>query len=177
MKRNFGTDEELPRPGYCNPPQHTRFKKGQSPNPSGRPKGSTRRSAIETLLQKQFTVIEGGRRRKVSLEEAICTQTVKAAIAGDIRVRRDLLRLLEKVSKKKQPAANSPRSNPPSIVLMKDLAALLLALGIFVEIEGRCALSSWVIEAARERQGWAPLSPEDEELLRAFAEPGAARPL
>ena len=26
--------------GYGNPPQHTRFKKGQSGNPRGRPKGT-----------------------------------------------------------------------------------------------------------------------------------------
>jgi hypothetical protein len=177
MKGNFGTAEELPRAGYCNPPKDTRFKKGQSPNPSGRPKGSTRRSAIEKLLQKQFTVVEGGRRRKVSIEEAICTQTIKAAIAGDMRMRRDLLRLLEKVSKKKQPTANSQTSGPPQILLMKQSTALLLALGICVEIEGRCALSSWVVQAARERQGWAPLSPEDEKLLSDFGEPGAARPV
>ena len=26
--------------GYCNPPQHSRFQKGKSGNPSGRPKHS-----------------------------------------------------------------------------------------------------------------------------------------
>ena len=82
--------------GYGRPPQHTRFAKGQSGNPRGRPAGSKN---LVTLLARELDqpvqVVENGRRRNVSKREVMLTQLVNKSIAGDLRATKminDLMR-------------------------------------------------------------------------------------
>ena len=175
MKRNFGSDDELPKMGYCNPPKHSQFKKGVSGNPAGRKKGSCRQSAIEKVIRKKFAVVEGGKSRRLPCDEALYKQMANAALAGDRHARRDFLRLIEKSPAPKGSVEDSSASNPARVVFIKDSTELLLALGICIEVDGICMLCSWAIDAARERQAWAALSEEDEKLLEEFGEPGFKR--
>lgn len=81
--------------GYKKPPHHTRFQKGRSGNPRGRPKGTPNfRTALETALKEQVTVNEGGRRTQISKLEAMVKQHVNRAVSGDARAREQLLRVL-----------------------------------------------------------------------------------
>jgi hypothetical protein len=78
--------------GYGKPPRHTRFKKGQSGNPTGRPKGTPNfATALERALGEQVVVNEGGQRRTVSKLEATVTQLVNKATMGDPRATKQLL--------------------------------------------------------------------------------------
>jgi hypothetical protein len=86
--------------GYGRPPQHTRFAKGQSGNPRGRPAGSKN---LVTLLARELDqpvqVVENGRRRKISKRQVITAQLVNKSIAGDLRATKmvyDLLREAER---------------------------------------------------------------------------------
>ena len=57
--------------GYCNPPQHSRFKKGQSGNPKGRPKGRPNLATVlENTLREKVVVQENGRRKTITKFEA-----------------------------------------------------------------------------------------------------------
>ena len=78
--------------GYGKPPRHTRFKKGQSGNPTGRPKGTPNfATALEQALNEQVVVNEGGQRRTVSKLEATVAQLVNKAAMGDLRATKQLL--------------------------------------------------------------------------------------
>ena len=84
---------ELPNEvGYGKPPEVTRFKKGVSGNPKGRPKGALNVATvfIKTLREK-VVVNENGRRKTVTKLEAALKQLVNKAASGDIRALRQLL--------------------------------------------------------------------------------------
>lgn len=80
--------------GYGKPPRHTRFKKGQSGNPKGRPKRSESfaRLARKTLSER-IVVRENGERRAISKLEAVLKQLINKAATGDQRAIRDVIKL------------------------------------------------------------------------------------
>jgi hypothetical protein len=92
-------DEASPAPmkvGYCNPPVHTRFKPGQSGNPSGRAKGSQNLKTIfNKVLDEEISLREGSEVKKVSKAEALVRGMVLGALKGDQRNLLMLFRVAE----------------------------------------------------------------------------------
>jgi len=83
-----------PTVGYRLPPEETRFKKGVSGNPGGRPKGSLNVATVLTrTLREKVTINENGRRKTVTKLEAALKQLVDKAAAGDLRALRQLTAL------------------------------------------------------------------------------------
>jgi hypothetical protein len=64
---------------YRKPPVHTRFKKGQSGNPSGRPVKNLA-GLLAAALNEKVTVTENGKRRKVTKREAVIAQLVNKGL-------------------------------------------------------------------------------------------------
>jgi hypothetical protein len=56
--------------GYGNPPRHGRFKRGQSRNPRGRPRGAKghKQTVAEIANEMHWIVEDGNRRRRSTLE-------------------------------------------------------------------------------------------------------------
>jgi hypothetical protein len=80
--------------GYCNPPQHSRFKKGQSGNPKGRPKGRPNlATALENTLRETVVIRENGRRKTITKFEAALKQLVNQATSGNLRAVQQLVTL------------------------------------------------------------------------------------
>jgi Family of unknown function (DUF5681) len=78
--------------GRGRPPKHSQFKKGQSGNPTGRPKKvASFKSDLAAELQEKLSVTENGRERKISKQKAFCKTLVAAAIKKDIRAVNALL--------------------------------------------------------------------------------------
>lgn len=83
--------------GYRRPPASGRFKKGQSGNPRGRPKGSRN---FVTLLQDELaqTVVvnENGKKTRVSRLQAMVKRIVAGALQGDQRALLTMVEILKR---------------------------------------------------------------------------------
>jgi len=81
--------------GYGKPPQHAKFKKGQSGNPRGRPKGKPNLATVlEKALREKVIITENGRRQTVTKFEAAIKQMVNKAASGDLRALQQLAALV-----------------------------------------------------------------------------------
>jgi hypothetical protein len=84
--------------GYGKPPRHSRFQKGQSGNPRGRPSGSKNLSTLlSEALNEPVIVTENGKRRKISKRQAVITQLVNQSAKGDFRAAKILLDILHDI--------------------------------------------------------------------------------
>jgi hypothetical protein len=74
------------------PPRDTRFKKGQSGNPNGRPKKvASFKADLAAELQQKLVLVENGKQQRVSKQRAFVKTLVAAAIKKDIRAVNALL--------------------------------------------------------------------------------------
>jgi hypothetical protein len=81
-------------PGYKKPPSDSRFRKGVSGNPRGRPKGSkTLATLMKRALHERVAVHENGKRRVITKAEVISKQLINKAASGDLRALSQLSRL------------------------------------------------------------------------------------
>ena len=72
--------------GYGKPPQHSRFRKGHSGNPRGRPKGSLDvKTELGRLLATKTKIKINGAVQTVSTSRALCLALIQKAMAGDVR--------------------------------------------------------------------------------------------
>lgn len=96
--------------GYGNPPTHTRFKKGKSGNPKGRPKGTLNvATVLERTLRERVVINENGRRKTVTKLEAAFKQLTNKAASGDFKALQLLTSLVRSAEEREiqAPATNS----------------------------------------------------------------------
>jgi hypothetical protein len=107
--------------GYGKPPVATRFKRGQSGNPKGRPKAAKGLGTIvrDTMTQKVAVRTPSGERR-ISRIEAALHKTVELAMKGNPRALAQLIKLYDD-------AVPEAKSSAGEQVLTEDLTATDLA--------------------------------------------------
>src|SRR3954462_4230010 len=94
------TDDQVKAPsyavGFCKPPVHSRFKPGQSGNPSGRVKGSKNlKTLFHQILNEQIPLMDGSQAKNVTKGEAVMRRLVIGALKGDSRSLMTLMRIAE----------------------------------------------------------------------------------
>ena len=90
--------------GYGRPPHHTRFQKGQSGNPKGRPGGAKNLSTVlSEALNERVIIAENGGRRKISKRQAIIKQIVNQAAKGDWRAAKLLFDIQQEIERRTEP--------------------------------------------------------------------------
>jgi Family of unknown function (DUF5681) len=83
--------------GYGKPPQTSRFAKGQSGNPKGRPKGSKNLASVVLRESRQRVRVNGpGGSRTVTKLEAAIMQIGNKAAQGEFRAARELFSLVQR---------------------------------------------------------------------------------
>ncbi|HEY3778171.1 MAG TPA: DUF5681 domain-containing protein [Rhizomicrobium sp.] len=83
--------------GYKQTPKDTRWKKGQSGNPKGRPPGYRNlAAALTAILHEDVNVDVDGEERRMTRLEAVTRKLVDEAAAGDPRLIKELLAEIHK---------------------------------------------------------------------------------
>lgn len=127
--KNPDTDSPLtndqagePKTGYCSPPQHSRWKKGQSGNKKGRPKGQGNlKSDLIMELGEVIRVTEGGKQVKMTKQRAFVKSLVARAIKGDARASGALLSFVIKHLADEQTDETIPLANDDAALLARFL--------------------------------------------------------
>ncbi len=152
----------------------TRFEKGRSGNPNGRPKKRRPHiSAFDIIFDKTLTVTQGGKERELTVDEALQMQTYKAALDGSRMAVRKVLKMIEKreaaLAKKVKPPANKVRVT--SHYSSDNANEALRLLGIADADPGfssRMKVHGWATQAALSRPGRRKFSPKDVSDIKFF---------
>lgn len=81
--------------GFKKPPNHTKFQKGQSGNPNGRPKGSRNMSTImQEVLGRPVIIRQNGQERRIPLREAFVHRLAGKTLEGNVR---DMIALMKAI--------------------------------------------------------------------------------
>lgn len=150
--------------GYKQPPEASKFRKGQSGNPRGRPRNSHREIPYDAVLGQMVTIREDGRERRVTAAEAFLLQLTQKGLAGDSVAARASLEAVE--------AARAARgdNNVTGItkIVIRSVGngadSILELLGMTKlkfptdEARARFEINPWIVEAALARLGSEQLS-------------------
>lgn len=153
------------------PPADTRFRRGQSGNPRGRPRkpDSKTPSAFDVVIEKSLTVVQNGRAREVTIDEALQHRTYQDAIAGNLAARREVLKMIakrEQALAKRQPRVPAvevkmegvdPR-NAEAALLILDIARIDASRASLDNRYKHLLLEPWAVKAALARRRGARLN-------------------
>ena len=143
--------------GYGKPPRHSRFRTGEpSANPRGRPRKNMTALLVEGL-NKKVTVTENGRRRKVTLREAITSQLINQSASADLRATKMLLDLIKDAERQTAAAAAAAEPAPAFTKADEEVVEQLIE-----RLRHQILTEMKAAEASREATPAAPAPPDEE---------------
>lgn len=152
--------------GYGKPPRSTRFKKGQSGNPRGRPRNRQRTLPHDHVLGQMVTVREDGRERRITAAEAFLLHLTKRGLSGDGAAARASLAAIEAARATRRPF-DQPQISGIDLISVEPgsigcaVSALRMVTRFGKGQSGTYRLNPWIVQKALERLK-EPLSVEDQ---------------
>lgn len=156
----------------------TRFKKGQSGNPKGRPRSGPKfaPSAYNIIIDRSITITKDGVPREATVEEALQIKTYHAALSGNPTAEKEVLKMIaerENALAEQPTQQYRPRSETKPFEIEQDPfnaydALLLLDLAVVDDrVDGsrddeeprRLLLQPWAVQMALARRGLGKLEP------------------
>ena len=171
------------------PPEHGRFRKGQSGNPKGRPRKQIAPpsvSAFDIVIERTLTVMQAGMPCEMTVDEALEQRTYQAALGGDRVAQREVFRMIarhEKARWQRKPARphaievlvehGDPRNANVALQLL-GIALINPARSDWDNPEDHLLLEPWAVQAALSRRSARRLSAKDiAEARRCTRDPGS----
>jgi hypothetical protein len=155
----------------------TRFEKGRSGNPNGRPKKRRPNvSAFDIIFDKTLTVTQGGAERELTIEEALELQTYQAALKGSRMAIRKVLKMIEKreasLARQVKPTGRGAKmiiehcsSNTNEALRILEIAPYDPAWG---DEHPRMRMATWATQAALSRPGRRKFSEREVQDIKFF---------
>lgn len=151
--------DDAPPTGYRNPPASTRFRKGQSGNPRGRPPGRHTAIPFDAVLGQMVVIRENGEERRLTAAEAFLLQLTKKGLEGDGASARTALRAIAdaRASGLTQQTTRVDKIvwtivRPGSVNTAMQVLRMARKLDPYRDT-ARMALEPWIVEAALARLG------------------------
>ena len=159
------------RPDIDLPPPGSRFVKGKSGNPKGRPRkpeqsSSTGVSAFDIILDRTLPVVQGGVAQEMTVEVALQLKTYQQALAGSRLARKTILKMIQKreaARAKGEPGRGdqfrkidfktlADPSNADAAMLILDIARHSPAREGYTADRTQLLLEPWAVQAALSRR-------------------------
>lgn len=168
---DFDDNENTQKAGYKKPPASGRFRKGQSGNPKGRPKGRHRLPPMEEVMGQTVTIRDGDGVREVTAEVAFLHKVQELALKGNSSA----IRAYENLKGTLEAHIGRDESLPKRIAIhfirpgSVNTALDILHMGRFRDRyrQGRATivLEPWLVETALERLGHKRLTRQEQETV------------
>ena len=155
--------------GYGSPPKSTRFKKGRSGNPKGRPRGRKNALPYEEVLGQMVTIREGGVEKRVTAAEAFILRMTQLGLEGDGAAARAAMSAMQEAR-----SVRGMNGEETLTVILRRFCAVgsvngaLTTLRMATKLDryrptARIALEPWLVEQALARLGDRRLSKKEQE--------------